>query len=83
MSHAPERSFLFLERNDPTKSGPRTPDASTQTSELHDLAVINEKVGVRTLVLDVIRKDWVGQERQAKGCADERLRSASKQNKNK
>jgi hypothetical protein len=35
----------------------RTSDASAQTSELHTLAVIDKKVGVHTLVLDVIRRD--------------------------
>jgi len=47
-----------LERNDPPKSRPCAPDASAQTGQLHDLAVINRKVGMRTLVLDVIRKDF-------------------------
>lgn len=52
------RRRSFLERNNSPKSGSFAPDASAQTSELHDLAVIDKKVGVRTLVLDVIRKDW-------------------------
>ena len=58
LSQAPAALRSFLERNNSPKSGSWAPDASAQTSELHDLAVIDKKVGVRTLVLDVIRKDW-------------------------
>jgi hypothetical protein len=42
---------LVLERNNFPESGSCTPHASAQTSELHNLAVIDKKVGVRTLVL--------------------------------
>jgi hypothetical protein len=38
----------ILERNDPSESGPCTPDASARGGELHNLTVINKMVGVHT-----------------------------------
>jgi len=62
-SQTPGRSFS--ERNNSPKSGSCAPDTSSQISELHNLAVINKnkRVGVRPLVLDVIRKDWAGKDK--------------------
>src|SRR5258708_5833920 len=61
----------ILERNNPSGNGPCAPDASEQAGELHNLAVINKKVGVHTPVLDVIYyEEWAGKSDQGEPMSD-------------
>jgi hypothetical protein len=57
LSQATGRSIL--KRNNPPKSGP-VPQMPRRRQASYNLAVINRKVVMCALILDVIRKDWTG-----------------------
>jgi hypothetical protein len=56
-NHDGRRRVSLLEGHDPAPEARGSPDAGAQTFQLHDLAVIDEEIHLRPIVLDIPGED--------------------------